>query len=183
MMVRLALLCTLVTACSGPQHPAAEPLERSAAEMLAPRGGARPAVPIVIEVPMVIEGDRGRIDVLAEVANTAASRARGLMYRESLDEGLGMLFVYEKRDVHTFWMKNTLIPLDMLFLDGPPHLEFISVIGIVHNAEPKTLTRRSVSAPSRYVLELPGGWARKMGISEGSRVSWESLPEPLKTNP
>ena len=177
MMARLALLCMLVTACSGPQHPAAEPLERSEAQTLSPRGGAQP------QISIAIEGDRGPIDVLAEIANTPASRARGLMYRESLDQGLGMLFVYEKRDVHTFWMKNTLIPLDMLFLDGPPHFEFISVIGIVHNAEPKTLTRRSVSAPSRYVLELPGGWARKMGISEGSRVSWESLPEALNAVP
>ena len=177
MTARLAIVCLLLTACSGPQHPSPERLDKSVEQVPHSLSGA-PA-----PVTLVIEGARGPVDVLAEIANTPVTRARGLMYRESLEPGKGMLFVYGKRDVHTFWMKNTLIPLDMLFLDGPPHLEFISVIGIVHEAVPETLNRRSVPAPSLYVLEVPGGWARKMGISQGSRVSWESIPEGLESTP
>ena len=177
MTARLAIACLLLAACSGPQHPSPERLEKSVERVPDSLSGA--GTPVTI----VLEGARGPVEVVAEIANTPVSRARGLMYRESLEPGKGMLFVYGKRDVHTFWMKNTLIPLDMLFLDGPPQLEFISVIGIVHEAKPETLTRRSVPAPSLYVLEVPGGWARKMGISEGSRVSWESIPEGLETAP
>ena len=172
MRTAVLALCGLFMACSGPQHPAPDRVQRS------PKSAQEASIPAVPSVPVVIQGDRGAVNVVAEIANTPIARARGLMYRESLPEGQGMLFVYQKRDVHTFWMKNTRIPLDMLFLDGPPHQEFISVIGIVHEAEPETLTHRSVSAPSLYVLEVPGGWARKMGISVGSRVSWETLPEP-----
>ena len=171
--MRRAILAfaVLFIACSAPRSPdresAATPLQTAPPSVS--QGAAEP----VRWVSMTLEGSQGPVDVLAEVASTPQQRAKGLMYRESLAEGKGMLFVYERRDVHTFWMKNTLIPLDMLFMDGPPHHEHISVIGIVHEAEPRTLSHRSVSAPSIYVLEVPGGWARKMGISVGSRASWE----------
>ena len=173
-MTRLALVLGLfLCACSGTQQQAHE-LGAQAGSKRVSAGSEEP----VERIDISIEGQRGAVQVRAEIADTPSERARGLMYRESLAEGTGMLFVYQRRDVHTFWMKNTLIPLDMLFLDGPPHQSHISVIGIVHNAEPETLTHRSVSAPSLFVLEVPGGWARKMGISEGSRVSWEGLPTP-----
>ena len=165
------ILFLFLVSCSGPQAPVPEPAQRST------KGSEPISVSSSPSVPVVIQGDRGAVKVMAEVANTPVLRARGLMYREALADGHGMLFVYQRRDVHTFWMKNTLIPLDMLFMDGPPHQESVSVIGIVHEAEPETLAHRSVPAPSLYVLEVPGGWARKMGISVGSRVSWEALPE------
>lgn len=171
------MACALLMACGVPQHPVPERLDQPAGQSPELHSSAHGPV------PLVIEGENGPVHVLAEVANTPVARARGLMYRESLEAGKGMIFVYEKRDVHTFWMKNTLIPLDMLFLDGPPHLEFPTVIGIVHDAEPESLTHRSVPAPSLYVLEVPGGWSRKMGVSVGSRVSWKNLPEALKPSP
>ena len=177
MRVGALALCALLVSCSGPQTPASEQVAESAKT---PRSGVSLAAG---SIPLTIQGDRGAVEVVAEIANTPVLRARGLMYRESLAEGKGMLFVYQRRDVHTFWMKNTLIPLDMLFIDGPPHQEFISVIGIVHDAAPETLTHRSVPSPSLYVLEVPGGWARKMGISVGSRVSWDAPPEASNDTP
>ncbi len=177
----LLVVAVLLTACSAPRSPdresAAAPLKAE------PPSGPHTTAEPVRWVSMTLQGSEGPVAVMAEIASTPQQRAKGLMYRESLEEGKGMLFVYERRDVHTFWMKNTLIPLDMLFMDGPPHQEHISVIGIVHEAEPRTLTHRSVSAPSIYVLEVPGGWARKMGISVGSRASWDTPAGASSANP
>jgi uncharacterized membrane protein (UPF0127 family) len=105
-----------------------------------------------------------------EVAASEDARTRGLMWRTELAEGKGMLFVFAEPSVHTFWMRNTLIALDMAFIapDG-------TVVGIVSNAEPRTLTSRSVGAPSKYVLEVPGGWMEKIGVSPGSKVDFQGV--------
>src|SRR4051812_23652406 len=83
------------------------------------------------------EGKRHVVDT--EVAVAPADRERGLMNRRTMKEDAGMIFVFDDERVQTFWMKNTLIPLDMIFIgsDGV-------IVGIVANAEPETLTRRSV---------------------------------------
>lgn len=106
-----------------------------------------------------------------ELARTDAERERGLMFRESLPRDAGMLFTFEDDDDHSFWMKNTLIPLDMLFIDSDMH-----VAGIVQNAEPKTLTPRTVGKASRYVLEVNGGWCADHGVKPGDRVRFEGVP-------
>jgi uncharacterized membrane protein (UPF0127 family) len=87
------------------------------------------------------------------------------MYRTSLAEGHGMLFVFDEDASHSFWMKNTLIPLDMLFIarDG-------TVVGIHPNATPLSTADIRVGTPSRYVLEVPGGWAARHGVAAGARV-------------
>jgi uncharacterized membrane protein (UPF0127 family) len=108
--------------------------------------------------------------VKVEVAHTADSRERGLMWRESLAPGEGMLFLFPFEVVQSFWMRNTLIPLDILFIN-----EALEVVGIVENAEPLTRTGRSVGIPSRYVLEVPGGWTRAKGIVTGSRARFEGV--------
>ncbi|HLT31661.1 MAG TPA: DUF192 domain-containing protein [Myxococcaceae bacterium] len=108
--------------------------------------------------------------VRVEVAHTADSRERGLMWRESLPAGEGMLFLFPFEVVQSFWMRNTLIPLDILFIN-----EALEVVGIVENAEPLTRTGRSVGIPSRYVLEVPGGWTRAKGIVSGSKVRFEGV--------
>jgi len=104
-------------------------------------------------------------EVSLEVAATPAERERGLMYRSSLAEGRGMLFVFDEDGNHGFWMKNTLIPLDMLFIarDG-------TVVGVHANATPLSTANISVGKSSRYVLEVPGGWAARHGIAAGARV-------------
>jgi uncharacterized membrane protein (UPF0127 family) len=109
-----------------------------------------------------------RVDV--EVAATPDSRERGLMWRKSLPAGTGMLFVFPGDAVQSFWMKNTLIPLDMLFINSGAKL-----VGIIENAEPRTLTGRSVGVPSQYVLEVPGGWTQTVGVTTASTVEFEGL--------
>jgi uncharacterized membrane protein (UPF0127 family) len=105
-----------------------------------------------------------------ELAGDDASRERGLMWRSQLAPGTGMLFVFPEDENHSFWMKNTLIPLDMLFLadDG-------RVVGIVENAEPQSLDPRGVGQLSRFVLEVPGGWTAKNGVRPGSPAEIEGI--------
>lgn len=113
----------------------------------------------------------GRHVVEVEVAATDASRTRGLMWRRELPGGKGMLFVFPgEGSVQSFWMRNTLIPLDMLFIDREG-----VIVGIVQNAVPRTLTSRSVGKPSKYVLEVPGGWTQEKGIRAGSKVEFHGV--------
>jgi len=109
--------------------------------------------------------------VRVELARTPAEITRGLMFRERLDEDAGMLFMFQDSRVRSFWMKNTLIPLDMLFID-----EQFRVVGVVENAEPETTTQRSVGVPSRYVLEVNGGLAKSHGVGAGTAVEFVNIP-------
>jgi len=106
-----------------------------------------------------------------EVVDTPAGRERGLMYRSSMPEDHGMLFIFPDEVERSFWMKNTLIPLDMLFIasDG-------RIVGIAADATPLTTTARSVGQPSRYVLETNGGWAARHGVRAGDRVELRGVP-------
>jgi len=121
---------------------------------------------------VVVETTGGtRLVVRVELARNDAERSKGLMNRERLDEEAGMLFLFPASDDHAFWMKNTLIPLDMIFVaeDG-------RISGIVERAEPRSLALRSVGAPSRYVLEVNGGWSARHGVRAGDRVRFENVP-------
>jgi len=122
---------------------------------------------VVVEV----RGGR-RLPVAVEIARTEEERARGLMRRPSLAEDAGMLFIFDEVGDHAFWMKNTLIPLDMIFIgeDG-------RVTGIVARAEPGSLQPR-LGGPSRFVLEVNGGWAEARGVAVGDAVRFEGVPFP-----
>ena len=109
--------------------------------------------------------------VQVELADTDAKRERGLMFRKELPEGRGMLFLFDEEGEHTFWMKDTLIPLDLIFVDSSGR-----VTGIIARARPLTLEPRS-GGPSRMVLEVPGGWAAAHGIRAGDRMTVEGLGE------
>ena len=109
--------------------------------------------------------DGQKIEFVLEVAATEAERARGLMFRRSLEDGHGMLFVFEKEEAHTFWMKNTYIPLDMVFIN-----KNMEVVGIIEAAKPLTEDSLSVDAPSLYVVEIKAYSARKHGIKKGTKV-------------
>ena len=100
-----------------------------------------------------------------EIADTQAARTRGMMWRTGVPAGTGMLFIFPDEEDHSFWMRNTLVSLDMLFLDHTG-----KVVGIVAQAEPQTTDRRSVGRPSLYVLEVAGGWTDKVGVVPGARV-------------
>ncbi len=121
---------------------------------------------------VVIETSAGqRLSVDVELARTVAEQRKGLMGRRSLPENGGMLFLFDTTTVQSFWMKNTLIPLDMVFISDDGH-----VVGIVERAEPLTETQRSVGRPSRYVLEVNGGWCAAHGVRAGDRVRFEDVP-------
>jgi uncharacterized protein len=119
-----------------------------------------------------IETRSGRVDVALEIAATPEARSRGLMYRQELADGHGMLFVFDEDANHEFWMKNTLIPLDMIFITVDGH-----VAGVRKNATPLSTAQISVGTPSRYVLEVPGGWAERRGVAVGDRVEFVAVSQ------
>jgi uncharacterized membrane protein (UPF0127 family) len=164
--VRIAIL--LVSICFG---AGACRNGRSAA---AP-GGAVAAVP---SGPVVVLHAEGRLlPIRVEVARTEAERERGLMYRNHLDPNAGMLFLFDHDAPLTFWMKNTLIPLDMIFIDRDKR-----IVGIVDNATPETETPRRVDGESRYVLEIGGGLSHRLGVSPGSTVEFQGLSRDATAN-
>jgi uncharacterized membrane protein (UPF0127 family) len=120
---------------------------------------------------VIVETARGgRHEVAVEIARTDAARMRGLMYRTALAPEAGMLFLFEESAPHGFWMRNTLIPLDMIFID-----EGGVVVEIVERAEPRTEVSRGGNVPSRYVLEVNGGWVAAKGVRVGDRVRFEKV--------
>jgi len=92
------------------------------------------------------------------------------MFRESLDADAGMLFLYQDEGIRVFWMRNTLIPLDMIFISAD-----LRVAGVVENAERLTDTQRQVGKPAQYVLEVNGGFAAAHGITAGTPVEFRNI--------
>ncbi len=120
---------------------------------------------------VVLQGaDDQEIVVQVEVARQPNERERGLMFRKELAENSGMLFVYPSEAPLTFWMKNTYLPLDMIFIN-----DTMRIVGIVENAEPLTIEARSIDTPARYVLEVNGFFAHRHGIQSGSRVRFKNI--------
>ncbi len=100
-----------------------------------------------------------------ELATTPAQMEQGLMFRQSLAPDAGMLFDYQAPSMAMMWMKNTLIPLDMLFVDTQGR-----IVNIHERAVPGSLATISAAAPVRAVIELNGGTASRLGIRSGDRV-------------
>lgn len=115
-------------------------------------------------VAIVAADSKELVQVRVEVADTASERETGLMYRSHLGEDAGMIFVFNDPARLSFWMKNTEIPLDMIFADADG-----KIVGIVVNAAPYTLTPRGVDADSSYVLEVKGGFAARHHIAVGDK--------------
>lgn len=109
--------------------------------------------------------------VKAEVAATAATRSRGLMYRRKMGKNNGMLFVYERAEPLSFWMKNTYLPLTIAFIDRGGT--------IVHLEDMRPLTTTSHPSPVSvpYALEMNQGWFAAKGIEVGAKVTFELPPE------
>jgi uncharacterized membrane protein (UPF0127 family) len=105
-----------------------------------------------------------------EVADTPAKRELGLQYRKDLPADRGMIFLFPAEAPQTFWMKNTPIALDMIFIDRSRR-----IVGIVEQAAPFTLEPRSVGAPSQFVLEINGGLARRYGFAPGDTVRFDGI--------
>ena len=128
------------------------------------RGQKPPAQTVTFATP------NGDVVVEVEVVATAAKITKGLMYREYLAPESGMLFLMGGEAVHEFYMRNTLIPLDMIFITR----DFL-VAGVVENAAPRTETHRSVGTPSLYVLEVNGGWAATHHVTAGTKLRFGGI--------
>jgi uncharacterized membrane protein (UPF0127 family) len=153
---QLAGRCIKPTPSAPPPAVAAGPAPGCPAD---PEGGP-PRVPVV---RVGFADPRLRLD--AELVSSQHDTARGLMYRRSMPDDHGMLFDLRVREDHQFWMHNTCIPLDLLYID-----EDGLVAGIVENAPTLDDTSRGVECPSRYVLEVNAGWTRKHGVRAGQFV-------------
>jgi uncharacterized protein len=125
---------------------------------------------------VTIESAKGDIGFQVEIVATPEKRERGLMYRRELPPDHGMLFIFPAEKVNSFWMKNTPIPLDMIFISRER-----KIVGIVHETVPFSLDGRSVSGPSQYVLEINGGLSRRYGFKAGDVVKFENVvPETVR---
>jgi len=119
---------------------------------------------------LVISSQNGRHEFEVEIAADDSQRKVGLMNRTQLDENKGMLFVFETSGIVNFWMKNTLIPLDMLFINEKGIIETIARNVQPCNQSPCPLYNSYKSV--KFVLELSGGIADKQGIKEGDIATW-----------
>lgn len=108
----------------------------------------------------------GGIEIQVEIADDADERQRGLMYRESLEENQGMLFVYPEQRTLGFWMKNTLIPLDIAYIDREGRIVDIQQM------EPQTTETHDSAAPAMYALEMNQGWFEANGIRVGDLIEF-----------
>jgi len=125
--------------------------------------GAEPRVKIATQQGRTIAFD-------VEIADSPAKRELGLQYRRDLASDRGMIFLFPSQSEQTFWMKNTPIPLDMIFIDRE-----LKIVGIVEQSVPFSLDPRSVGRPSQYVLEINGGLAKRNGIRPGDSVTFEGI--------
>lgn len=117
-----------------------------------------------------LRGTGGLVEFRVELADDDAERAQGLMHRESLPQFAGMLFAYEAARPVSFWMRNTLIPLDMLFFDSAGVL-----VKIHRNAIPLDETPIFGGEAIQYILEINGGLAEELGIELGSEIQHPAL--------
>ena len=162
MLRRLMILAVLV---------AALPACRGEPSTSVQNAAARDELPALEQLPLQIRSG-GKVHAFTvEVARTSAEQARGLMFRESLAPDAGMIFPFESPRPASFWMKNTLIPLDMLFIRSDGSIARIAVNTVPHSLDPV-----GVNEPVAAVLELAGGRSAELGISEGDRVTWPGGP-------
>ena len=152
-------LMLLVPACSPQAAENASPPAASAASVHPVSGLA--VIPLTVTTP------RGPHGFRVEVARTPQEQAKGLMFRTQMAPDEGMLFPYDQPRMLSFWMKNTVLSLDLVFID-----EQHRIINIAENAVPYSEQSIVSDAPGVAVLELNGGRARALGIVAGNKVDW-----------
>jgi uncharacterized membrane protein (UPF0127 family) len=142
----LALLALAASACGqAPERPT--PLRQDAVLEILPTAGAAP------------------IRVAVEIADSAQERTVGLMHRRLSGDSEGMLFVFPEAGPRAFWMRNTPDSLDLLFLDTD-----LRLVALIPNAEPLSDRILQPDVPAQYVLEVPGGFAKRHDLTLGSQV-------------
>ena len=154
-----ALLLLAVAACQS------EP-ERTAPE----RGATEATIPFRRDGTLTfLRGGEPMLDIAIEIAATDSARTRGMMQRESFpDNRRGMLFIFDRQEVQSFWMANTPVALDLLFIDADSQ-----IVDIHKYAKPFSAENITGRAPARYVLEVPAGFVDANGITETDFVRWQ----------
>jgi uncharacterized protein len=122
-------------------------------------------VPVALAQQMpLVQLTAGMYRITAEMANTPDTRQIGLMHRDSLAENRGMVFVFDFDATHCMWMRNTLIPLSVAFLDAE------GVILNIEDMAPQTEANHCAARPARYALEMNQGWFAQRGLNAGDRI-------------
>lgn len=155
----VTVLLLVLAGCAGNHQPAGS--------------GAPPSAHV--NIPFRIDGELAfeRADgteiarIAIEIARSDSARARGLMQRDALPPDSGMLFVFEGESQRSFWMANTRISLDMIFVSADS-----LVVDIARYVKPMSPTSTTSRAPAQYVIEVPAGYADSKGIGETDRVRW-----------
>lgn len=124
---------------------------------------ALPRIPLAIE-----KQDGQKVDFMVEVASTKEEKEQGLMFREKLPEKDGMLFLFETEKPLTFWMKNTLIPLDIIFINE--NLEIVDIATNFPPCETENCVIYQSNKPAQYALEINGGLTEKLGIKINDKI-------------
>lgn len=122
-----------------------------------------------VEATFVVDGEEiGPLEL--ETAVTPEERARGLMFREELGEYKGMIFIYDEAEERSFWMKNTYIPLDMIFLTAERTVKTVKKADPEPNTSDEDLTSYPSEGPAKYVIEVNQNFSENNNIKEGTEV-------------
>lgn len=154
LLMRVGVLCMIVCEISCSNNNLVSPRQMSELEK---------------EITLDMGSHKAVFDV--EIADTKDKRERGLMWRRELPEHRGMLFIFEEQENQLFWMKNTSLSLDLIFIDND-----FNVVGIIENAQPFSLTPLRIKENSRFVLEIGAGLAKKYGINLHSKLRFSYEP-------
>ena len=119
------------------------------------------------ELQFINDSDSIIFNIDIELATTEEEHARGLMFRKQMDENKGMLFMFSYEDWRSFWMRNTLIPLDIIYVNAKRE-----VVSICKNAKTLDETSLPSEAPAMYVIEINAGLCDKYGIDKGTKVNF-----------
>ena len=122
---------------------------------------------------LVLHTAKGDFTFNVEIADNEQSREKGLMFRTSLADDAGMLFDYHREQLATFWMQNTMIPLDMIFIGADGIVKTIHV-----NARPMDTTTIPSEVPVQFVLEIAGGRSVEIGLKVGDRMDHPRVSKP-----
>lgn len=117
----------------------------------------------------LLSGETGELiqQIKIEVKQNNQERAEGMMWRRSMEEDQGMLFIMDRNEPQSFWMRNTYIPLDIIFIG-----EDKRIVNIRKNAQPQTLAPQPSKGNAKYVLEVVGGFCEKYGVKAGDRIAF-----------
>lgn len=164
-----AFVWALLSSCSS-SKPTDSPATPGSNERQLAQAGSATSVANAALGTVTFKLGTGDKVVQVEVVKSPQAITQGLMYRQYMPPEQGMLFLMGETKEHTFWMHNTLIPLDMMFITK----DFV-IAGIVDSATPQTDDIRTVGQESLYVLEVNGGWSKAHGVVAGTNVEFAGI--------